>query len=247
MNALAKPEVGEYMEKYFVSSFQKVATFTIVNGQKQGGNVAAYFCAVDGRVLHTVAGPVDSATFLREAKWTVDNVKKCLEESKKTEVSFKVLWRKLHAERLKKEHGLIVQAADFDPPEKDGPMVVKDANGNELLPALPPPPIDGPDVTIKKEALDAMQENEKPAAGGFARELKDKGGRGWRLGTQGQVHQIFAAYAMVKIENVYATVFENLLGEKVSTRPVVTIRTRGGGDVDDPEGPCIKCGLEASK
>ena len=71
MNALAKPEVGEFLNKNFVSSFQKVATFQIVNGQKQGGNVAAYFCAPDGRVLHCVAGPVDSGTMLREAQWVV--------------------------------------------------------------------------------------------------------------------------------------------------------------------------------
>ena len=51
-----------------MSSFQKVATFKIVGGNKQGGNVAAYFCAPDGRVLHCVAGPVDAATFLREVE-----------------------------------------------------------------------------------------------------------------------------------------------------------------------------------
>jgi hypothetical protein len=243
VGALAKPEVGEYLEKYFVSSFQKVATFTIVNGQKQGGNVASYFCATDGRVLHTIAGPVDAATFVREAKWVVENVKKALEESRKSETPFKVLWRKLHAERLKKEHGLVVEAATFDPPEKDGPLVVKDADGRELLPALPPPPIDGPDVEIHEKKMAAMQAEEGKAGG--CRELKDKNGRGWRLGTQGQVHQIMAAYAMVKIENVFATVFENLLGEKVTTRPVITIRTRGGGDAErDEDGPCLHCGCK---
>ena len=61
MNALTSPEVGKFINENFVSSFQKVATFQIVNGQKQGGNVAAYFCAPDGRVLHTIAGPVDAA------------------------------------------------------------------------------------------------------------------------------------------------------------------------------------------
>ena len=65
MNALANPEVGAFLNKHFVSSFQKVATFQIVNGQKQGGNVASYFCAPDGRVLHCVAGPVDAGTMLR--------------------------------------------------------------------------------------------------------------------------------------------------------------------------------------
>ena len=34
MNALANPDVGTYLNEYFVSSYQKVATFKIVNGQK---------------------------------------------------------------------------------------------------------------------------------------------------------------------------------------------------------------------
>ena len=77
MGALNNPEVGKYVNEFFVSSYQKVATFKIVNGNKQGGNVAAYFCAPDGPVLHCVAGPVDAATFLREAKWTVETAKVC--------------------------------------------------------------------------------------------------------------------------------------------------------------------------
>ena len=71
MNALANPEVGTYVNENFCSAFQKVGTFRIVGKNKQGGNVATYFCAPDGRVLHTIAGPVDAATFLREAKWVV--------------------------------------------------------------------------------------------------------------------------------------------------------------------------------
>ena len=45
MGALANPEVGKFVNEYFVSAFQKVATFRIVGGAKQGGNVAAYYCA----------------------------------------------------------------------------------------------------------------------------------------------------------------------------------------------------------
>jgi hypothetical protein len=82
VNALANAEVGKFLNEYFVSSFQKVGTFRIVNGQKQGGNVASYFCAPDGRVLHVVAGPVDAATILREAKWVVEGTKKAMTESK---------------------------------------------------------------------------------------------------------------------------------------------------------------------
>ena len=62
MNALANPEVGKYLNEYFVSSFQKVATFRIVGKQKQGGNVASYFCAPDGRVLH-VSGNFEESCF----------------------------------------------------------------------------------------------------------------------------------------------------------------------------------------
>ncbi len=43
MNALANDEVGKYLNEFFVSSYQKVATFKIVGNQKQGGNVASYF------------------------------------------------------------------------------------------------------------------------------------------------------------------------------------------------------------
>ena len=81
MNALANDEVGKYLNEHFVSSYQKVATFKVVGGQKQGGNVASYFCAPDGRVLHVIAGPVDAATFLREAKWVVETTKLAMKEA----------------------------------------------------------------------------------------------------------------------------------------------------------------------
>ena len=56
--------MGDYLNRHFVSAFQKVATFQIVNGaQKQGGNVASYFCTPEGRVLHAIAGPVDAAAW----------------------------------------------------------------------------------------------------------------------------------------------------------------------------------------
>jgi hypothetical protein len=46
---------------------------------------------------------------------------------------------------------------------------------------------------------------------------------------------------MVKIEKLYATVFENILGERVSTAPVVTIGALRGGAKTDL---CIGCGLK---
>ncbi len=231
MNALANPEVGKYFNEYFVSSFQKVATFRIVNGtQKQGGNVASYFCAPDGRVLHVVAGPVDAPTFLREAKWVVETTKKAMEESKGDGATFKGVFRKAHADRLRQEHGLVVEAVTFDPPaaqDENSALTYRDPSGRPLAPILPPPPIDGPDVTFK-----AAQETAGRAAG--ARPIADKAGRRWALGNQGRVHMLMAGHSMVKIEKVYGSIFEGILGEKVTTKPVEVltpftwVRERGG-------------------
>jgi hypothetical protein len=103
VNALANPEVGEYLNKHFVSTFQKVGTFRLVNGQKQGGNVASYFCTPKEGVLDAVAGPVDASTLLREARWTVETRKMALLESREDVYKYKLLLRLAHADRLPHE------------------------------------------------------------------------------------------------------------------------------------------------
>ena len=231
MNALNNPEVGKYLNEHFVSSFQKVATFKIVNQQKQGGNVAAYFCAPDGRVLHVVAGPVDAATMLRESKWVVETTKKALADAKDDGGRFKAYFRKAHAERLRTEHGLVVEAVTFDPPaaqDENSALTYNDPTGRPLAPKLPPPPVDGPDVTLRSKFAAGLETAGAPAQ-------RDRGGRPIRVGNQARVHQLLAAYAMGKIETVYGTVFENILGEKVSTKPVEVVtpfpwvNSRNGG------------------
>jgi hypothetical protein len=219
VNALASPEVGKYLNENFVSSFQKVATFRIVGEQKQGGNVASYFCAPDGRVLHVVAGPVDAGTLLREAKWVVETTKKALEQSKNDGAAFKAYFRKAHAERVRAEHGLVVEAVTWDPPEAQDPnsaLTYNDPSGRPLAPRLPPPPVDGPDVALRDVQLAA-----KAAPG--AREVLDRRGRPWVLGNQGRVHMLLAAHAMAKIEKLYGSVFEGILGERISTKPVEVV------------------------
>lgn len=216
MNALANVKTGKYLNEYFVSSFQKVATFRIVGNQKQGGNVASSFCAPDGRVLHVVAGPVDGPTLLREAQWVVETTKKALAEAKDDGAKFKAYFRKAHAERLRREHGLVVEPVTFDPPEAqdaDSTLTYRDPSGRPLAPVLPPPPIDGPDVAFREVQLAAAK-----AAG--AAPILDRRGKRWVLGNQGRVHMLLAAHSLVKIEKIYGSVFENILGEKVSTRPV---------------------------
>jgi len=232
VNALADPAVGRYLNEHFVSSFQKVATFQIVNGQKQGGNVACYFCAPDGSVLHAIAGPVDAATMLREARWVVDNARKAIERSRREGTSFKKILRGLHAERLAAEHGLTVEPVTYDPPTSfdDGPLTARDPTGRPLAPVLPAPPVDGPDVSLggvtsRDRDLARRQEVEKGAEG--AREIPVRGGRTMVLGNQGRVHLLLSSYSMLEIEKLYATVFQDILGERVSTDPVITIDARG--------------------
>jgi len=222
VNALANPEVGKYLNENFVASFQKVATFRIVGNQKQGGNVASYFCAPDGRVLHIVAGPVDAATLLREAKWVVEATKKAMDESKGDGAKFKAYFRTAHADKLKAESGLTVEPATFDAPTDQDPnsaLTYNDPTGRPLAPKLPPPPVDGPDVSIK--AAMAAQAGAAKADG--ARELLDRRGGRWQLGNQGRVDMLLAAHAMNKIETLYGTVFQDILGEKISTRPVEVV------------------------
>jgi len=87
-----------------VSTYQKVGTFTINGGQKQGGNVASYFCTPDGRVLHAIAGPVNADVLLREARWVVETAKLSALDGGKSDARLRLFWRKAHGERLQHEH-----------------------------------------------------------------------------------------------------------------------------------------------
>jgi hypothetical protein len=216
VNALANPEVGKYFQEHFVSSFQRVGTFRIVGKQKQGGNVASYFCAPDGRVLHVIAGPVNAQTLLREARWVVDTATKAVDDSKGDGAAFKAAMRKAHAERLRTQFGLVVQPVTYDAPEdqdSNSALTYRDPTGRPLAPKLPPPPITGPDVKFR------VKQAELAAAAG-AMPVADRAGRRWVITNEGRVHLLLAAYSMSKIERIYASIFEGILGERVSTRPV---------------------------
>ena len=63
-------------------------------------------CTPDGQVLHVVAGPVDAAVLLREARWVVEPWKLALLEKQEDDPGLKTIFGKAHAERLRWEHGL---------------------------------------------------------------------------------------------------------------------------------------------
>jgi len=163
VNALADPKVGEFVSKYFVASYQKVGTFKIVGKQKQGGNVAAYFCAPDGRVLHCIAGPVNAQQMLKEAQWVVDNVMVAMTDAKGDGAKFKTILRKAHAEKLKAQYGIVVEPVTYDgavKPDPNSALTYNDPTGKPIAPQLPPPPINGP--TVK---FDLLQKAEASAPG----------------------------------------------------------------------------------
>jgi hypothetical protein len=75
--------VGEFFGKHFVAAHQQVGDFRVVevNGelQKNGGNVASYFCTPEGRVIHAVTGPVAAEVLLAEAQWALDTLREMAE------------------------------------------------------------------------------------------------------------------------------------------------------------------------
>jgi hypothetical protein len=110
VGALTKKDVGEYLNKYFESSYQKISNFTVTaGGQKQGGNVASYFCTSQGRVLHVVAGPVSGAKLLDEARWVEETWKIADLYELKTVAQIQSLFRKAHVERLASEFSIHLQ------------------------------------------------------------------------------------------------------------------------------------------
>ena len=97
-------------------------------------------------------------------------------------------------------------------------LTYRDPTGRPLAPKLPPPPIDGPDVTLKPADFEAKQNAANGGPG--ARYAACKGGGRVVVNNQTLAHQVMAAHCLVPIERVYGTVFENILGEKISTKPV---------------------------
>lgn len=191
MNALADRKVGELINEYFVASFQRVGSFKIAGKQKQGGNVATYFCAPDGRVLGAIAGPVDAKTMLEETQWTIQQTREAIKASKGRAGRFKALLRKYHAERLREKYGARVTPILRDQAMQnlETALAYRDGDGRKLAPVLPLPPI----------------ENK-----GEVRQLSNLA----------KTHQLLAAHAGAKIESLYGAVFQGILNEKVTTKPV---------------------------
>lgn len=175
MGALSRPDVGDYLNRHFVAGFQKVATFRINGEEKQGGNVAGYFCTAEGLVLHAVAGPVNGATFLREARWAIDTYNLALLEDRKTLPELRAFFRNAHIDRLQNEYTVVVALS---------------------APANP--------AAFNVSNLGRLLDHNQHLG----------------LDNQGKVHLLLAVAPLPRLNQVYQTVFEKILGEQISTRPV---------------------------
>jgi hypothetical protein len=175
VRALANEEVGTYLNEHFICTFQKVGSFLLLGGRKQGGNVASYFCAPDNRVLHAVAGPVRAATLLREARWVVETCKLAVLQARGDAVRYAGTWRLAHAERLEHDHAFM--KIDW-----------------QRLPLY----------TATEESLTWLLG--QPYAG--------------TLNGQGKVHLLLAACPVAPLDECYRVVYEQVVGERVSGRPV---------------------------
>ena len=90
----------------------------------------------------------------------VETAKAAIKESKGDGGKFKAIFRTAHAKKLKDETGLVVAPVTYDAPEIDpkSALTYSDPTGRPLAPILPPPPLDGPDVTLRAAELEAKQD-----------------------------------------------------------------------------------------
>jgi tetratricopeptide (TPR) repeat protein len=75
--------VGEFIGKHYVAAYQQAGDFTVVNVngriQRNGGNVASYFCTADGNVIHAVGKAVSADRLLYEARWALETYNRMTE------------------------------------------------------------------------------------------------------------------------------------------------------------------------
>ncbi len=69
--------------------------------QKNGGNVASYFCTPDARVIHAVGKPVSANRLLTEARWAVDTYNGVVKRAPKKRVSQARLLQRAHLAALR--------------------------------------------------------------------------------------------------------------------------------------------------
>ncbi|GIW79846.1 MAG: hypothetical protein KatS3mg105_1653 [Gemmatales bacterium] len=194
--------VANYIEEHFVCNFQKVSSFSVLerkswhgkHSTKVGGNVAAYFCLPDGRVIHAVAGPVTPQLLLNEARWVVDLHNMAMLESDNKEAAYSRFLREAHVERLLVEHGI------------DLTRVVPIEMSASKLASIR--------RTARQQEFFQKQRNLASPRKSHATLVDTTKRYQWK------VHQLLVENPLPPLGQIYKPVFESILNQNISTVPV---------------------------
>ena len=127
----------------FVAAHQQVGDFKVVKVQgrlqKNGGNVAGYFCTPEGRVIHATAGPVTPDTFLDAARWAVDQYERLKDLPPQTREQEMSMAHRLQASNVRKG-GKLAAALGWTATWKDGTLT-NEQRVHMLVAERPLPPL----------------------------------------------------------------------------------------------------------
>jgi len=249
--------VGRFLSKHFLCGWEKVGTFAVVKSgnrvvEKQGGNVATYFCTPDLEVIHAVAGNVGAEEFLGEAKWAVDLAARL--EGKAKEERFRVV-KEAHEKRLQEQagswsNGWSSGVVTF----RIGSSIPVQAHTSSTVThlAIHSPIVLGHAVAGSNVELAADKDLLDWSGTIDNRALLSDGGLGytdlvflsgtgvdtnvtlttsnlgWVVGSNdSRIHQQLAERPLPPLQETFRQVFEGILGEAVSDQAVTVIETPG--------------------
>lgn len=170
-----------------------------VNGriQKNGGNVASYFCTPDARIIHAVGKPVSANRLLAEARWAVDTYNGVVKQAPKNRVSQARLLQRAHLAALR------ITIEEF---------------GRHYWQELP---------RAREEFVEQMQSIvQRRSEGKYDRRSRDRvvpfelvaRRRAVRHFAGDRAHQILAAEPLASFPQVSRRLFEKLTGERYAER-----------------------------
>ena len=169
--------------------------------------------------MHAIAGPVDAATFLREARWAVETRKKAVLDSRGDKRRIPYLIRAAHQERLANEYGVRInfnqinsntapeQFANYIPyylaySRGSAPNYAVAQGGGGCWGA-------GGQVKVSRASMSKVA-------------VASAAGNGDANGAK--VHMLLGMYPLAKVDRLYKSVWEKILNEKVSVTPVQVAR-----------------------
>jgi hypothetical protein len=182
-----------------------------VNGrlQKNGGNVASYFCTPEGRVIHAVGRPVQPEKLLQEARWALDTYERALQVSSDPQERVRFV-EASHLAALNSDHTRFASLVQNELGRANDEYWSsfrshrQQPRGRWQSASYRPPEIlrVPPEVTARRRAAN-------------------------RLGGD-QAHRILAAQPMAPLAQVYRPLFEKLTGERANDRRGLVYRAAEG-------------------